>query len=517
MRKAAEVYRLYFELGLGARTIARSLEVSHSTVLEYLSLLSRSGKTWPLAGPSELREILAQRQQLRKQARQSRVEPDYQKIFEELKRKGVTLQLLWQEYRESHGDCTYAYSRFCDLYRSWSKTMSPSFRQQYKGGEKMFVDYAGPTMSYFDPASGVEKKAVLFVAVLGASNFTYAEAQTGQDASNWLMGHVRSFEYFGGVPRMVVPDNLKAGVTSPCRYEPVINPSYHELSVHYGTAVVPARVRRPKDKAKAETGVLIVERWIMAALRNRRFLSLEEMNKAIRELLDRLNDKVMRRYGKSRRNLWEKVEKEQLFALPENRYEYRTCKKAQVSIDYHVAFDKNNYSVPYTLVGKSVDISASARMVDILYQGEVIASHPRQSGQGQYMTKTGHMPSNHQHVRTTWDSERFLRWAEGIGPRTRQVIATALESKDHPEQAFRRCLGILNLGKKYGEHRLEAACLRASTLKYKSYRDIRDILASGYDKVPPKQKVREAEQTVPQHPNLRGADYYTQNGGLHDN
>jgi len=255
----------------------------------------------------------------------------------------------------------------------------------------------------------------------------------------------------------------------------------------------------------------------MAVLRNRRFLSLEEMNKAIRELLDRLNDKVMRRYGKSRRDLWEQVEREQLFALPKNRYEYRTCKKAQVSIDYHVAFDKNNYSVPYALVGKSVDVSASAKMVDILYQGEVIASHLRQSGQGQYMTKPEHMPSNHQDVRTKWSSERFLRWAENIGPMTRQFIANALESKDHPEQAFRRCFGILNLGRKYGNDRLEAACSRASTLKYKSYRDIRDILASGYDKVPPKQKAREAEQTVPRHPNLRGADYYTQNGWLHEN
>ena len=512
MRKAAEVYRLHFEHKMGVREIARSLNISHSTVSDYLSCFLESGKRYPV-GVKELEEMLGHKEPDREKPASKKPEPDCEWLYEELKKKGVTLMLLWQEYRERHQGEGYGYSRFCDLYKAWSKRLPVSMRQQHKAGEKMFVDYAGPTMSYYDAVSGEEKKAVLFVAVLGASNYTYAEAQSGQDSQNWIMGHVRSFEYFEGVPDQVVPDNLKSGVTSPCYYDPIINQSYHELSLYYKTAIMPARVRKPKYKAKVEVGVQIAERWIMAVLRNEKFFSLDELNAAIRKLLERLNNKVMKRYGKSRRDLWEKLEKGQLKALPSTRYEYKKCKTVTVGVDYHVSFEKNNYSVPYGLIGQKAEVHAGERVIEIVHKGDVVARHLRSPGQGEYMTVREHMPSHHQAVQVKWNGPRFMRWAGTIGANTQAVIAEALESREHPEQAFRRCLGILGLEKRYGSERLEAACRRGLLLGHCSYRSIKHMLAHDYDRLEPHPDECEAETALPRHANVRGSQYYQEQGG----
>lgn len=504
MRKVNEIYRLHMERKMGVREIARSLGISHSTVSEYLSLYAESGRNWS----SEIRASAGRHS--------AKPLPDFAKLFEELKKKGVTLALLWQEYQEDHQGKGYRYSQFCELYKKWKKKLNPSMRQRYKAGEKLFVDYAGPTIAYYDAYSREERRAALFVAVLGASNYTYAEAQSGQTKQNWNMGHVRAFEYFEGVPEQVVPDNLKSGVTSPCYYEPEINPTYHELSLHYNTVIMPARIRRAKDKAKVETGVLLVERWIMAALRNRPFFSLEELNAAIRELLERLNRKVMKTYGKSRRDLWENLEKDQLKPLPERRYEYQEYLTATVGIDYHVAYNKNRYSVPYTLIQQKLDVRVSERMVEILHKGQVVARHMRHRGQGEYITSHEHMPSNHQAMQNQWNGARLLRWAEKIGPETRQVIEAALSSQSYPEQAFRRCVGILNLTKKYGAERLEAACGRALRYRFHSYKSIKEILVNGFDRLTPGLDQNQ-DGTLPSHQNVRGSAYYQSAGDPHAN
>jgi len=326
MRKIDEILRLHLECGMGIRQIARSCQLSHSTVSEYLEQFACSGKIWPLAegevfivkGNAAAAEALPL--SMRKPL------PDWSVIHEELKHKGVTLQLLWQEHRQEH-EKGYGYSQFCELYKKWRKKLSPSMRQHHKAGEKMFVDYAGPKMSYYDNNRGEQREASIFVAVLGASNYSYAEAQSGETKRNWLMGHVRAFDYFAGVPEQVIPDNLKTGVTSPCYYEPTINLDYLELSRHYHTVIIPARVKKPKDKAKVEVAVQVVERWIMAALRKRTFLSLAELNLAIGELLKVLNIKVMKHLGKSRYELWEHLEKGCLKPLPQKRYEYGGAKR----------------------------------------------------------------------------------------------------------------------------------------------------------------------------------------------
>jgi transposase len=516
MRKAAEVYRLYFEHKMGVREISRSLNISHSTVSGYLSCLSESGKSYPI-GEKDLEEMLGHKKPGRRQSASRKPELDCAWIDEELKKKGVTLLLLWQEYREMHQGEGYGYSRFCDLYKAWSKRLPASMRQRHKAGEKMFVDYAGPTMSYYDAASGEVRKAVLFVSVLGASNYTYAEVQSGQDSRNWIMGHVRSFEYFEGVPDQVVPDNLKSGVSSPCFYDPIINQSYHELSLYYKTAILPTRVRKPKYKAKVEVGVLIAERWIMAVLRNEKFFSLDELNAAIRKLLERLNNKVMKRYGKSRRELWEKLEKGQLKALPSVRYEYKKCKTVTVGIDYHVSFEKNSYSVPYGLMGQKAEVHAAERMIEIVHKGDVVARHLRCLGQGEYITVREHMPSHHQSMQVEWNGLRFMRWASTIGANTEAVIAESLESREHPEQAFRRYMGILSLAKRYGPDRLEAACSRGRLFGHCSYRSIKHMLANDYDRLDQHPDEREPETTLPEHANVRGSQYYKEQGGASAN
>ena len=382
MRKIREVLRLKWECSLSNRAIARSCSISHSTVGEYIRRAEEAGLSWPL--PDEMDEDRLFELLFPKPPNPgSRVIPcpDWSWIHAELRKKSVTLRLLWVEYREDH-PTGYGYSQFCALYRRWAKRLNPSMRLTHKAGEKVFVDYAGQTVPIVDPETGEIHQAQVFIGVLGASNYTYVEAQWSQELPNWIGGHVRMFAFFGGVPEIVVPDNLKAGVKNPCRYEPDLNPTYQDLAEHYGVAVIPARSGKPKDKAKAEAGVQVAERWILARLRNRTFFSLAELNHAIRDLLGPLNERTMKHLERSRRELFELLDRPTLRPLPDQPYVFAAWKKARVNIDYHVEFDKHYYSVPYTLIHEEVDIRATQSTVEILFKNERVASHPRAKSPG---------------------------------------------------------------------------------------------------------------------------------------
>ncbi|MFH1313099.1 MAG: IS21 family transposase, partial [Candidatus Eisenbacteria bacterium] len=369
--------------------------------------------------------------------------------------------------------------------------LDPPMRLTHKAGEKVFVDYAGQTVRIVNPKTGEIREAHIFVAVLGASNYSYAEAQWAEDLPNWIGGHVRALDFFGGVPEIIIPDNPKVGVKHPSRYEPDINPTYQDLAEHYGVVVIPTRVRRPKDKAKVEVGVLVVERWILARLRNKRFFSLAELNQSIRERLEEINDRTMEHLGKSRREFFEELDRPALKPLPAEPYQFAIWKKAtvvqtlcwKVSIDYHIEFDKHYYSVPHRLIGEKVFVRATERTVEIFHKHRRVASHPRSRARGRHTTQAEHMPANHRHY-AEWSPERFLRWAEEIGPQTRALIETALRSRRHPQQAYRTCLGILGLAKRFTKERLEAASGRALASGIHSYRGIKNILDTGLDQVP---------------------------------
>jgi transposase len=504
MRKIGEVLRLKWECGLSNRAIARSCSISHSTVSEYLRRAQEAGLSWPLPadlGEDELFDLLFPSSA----SSSSRVipPPDWSLIHTELRKKGVTLRLLWVEYREAAPD-GYGYSQFCALYREWAKRLKPSMRLSHKGGEKVFVDYAGQTVPIGDPDTGEIHPAQIFIGVLGASNYTYAEAHESQALPDWIGAHVRMFAFFGGVPEIVVPDNLKAGVKHPCRYEPDLNPTYQDLAQHYGTAVIPTRPRKPKDKAKVEVGVQVVERWILARLRNHTFFSLADLNQAIRELLDELNARPMEHLGRSRRQLFESLDQPALKPLPELPYEFAIWKKARVNVDYHIEFEKHYYSVSHTLIHKEVYVRATQSTIEIFFNNRRVASHRRSNAPGRHTTLSEHMPPAHQKY-LEWSPDRFTRWAQSIGPSTAQLVQALLDARQHPQQAYRSCLGLLGLGSRYGEQRLEAACRRALRLDIHSYKGVKNILEAKLDQVEPE----EAPTLVPKtHANIRGQTYY---------
>jgi transposase len=484
--------------------IAQSGGISPGTVSDYIQRAQAVGLTWPL--PDDLNEETLNRRLFpQPTVTTGRVipTPDWAHLHQELRRPGVTLRLLWVEYREANPD-GYAYSQFCQHYQEWSQTLQPTMRLAHKAGEKLFVDYAGQTIPVVDPQTGEVRQAQLFVAVLGGSSYTYVEAQWHQDLPNWTGGHVRAFEFFGGVTEVVAPDNLKAGVRSPCRYEPDLNPTYYELAQHYNVAVVPTRVRKPRDKSKVEVGVQVVERWIAARLRNQLFVSLAGLNASIRTLLADLNNRPMRHLGQSRRQLFETLDRPALRPLPAQPYEYAFWKKVRVSIDYHVQFEKHFYSMPYGLIHKEVDLRATENTVEIYYQRQLQASHPRSAVPGRYTTQKDHMPGNHRHY-AEWSPERFLQWAEKLGPNVAQLIAVVLSQRRHPEQTYRTCLGVLGLAKRYSDSRLEAACQRALSGGIHSYKGVRNILDAQLDQLPLSEP---ATTTLTDHANLRGPAYF---------
>jgi len=430
--------------------------------------------------------------------------PNWALIHKDLRRKGVTRKLLWIEYKEEDPDF-YSYSQFCEFYNRWSGKLNPMMRINHKAGEKLFVDYAGLTMVYTNALTGEEKKAYVFVAALGASSRIYAEAQISQALNSWIGGHVRAFEYFGGVTEILVPDNTKTGVTSPCFYEPAINPTYHEMSKHYNTAVIPTRVRHPKDKAKVECGVQVVEYWVIAPLRNRQFFSIEEINQAIKVKLEELNARKMRHLEKSRNELFEELDKPALRPLPERPFELAEWKRAKVGIDYHVEFNRHYYSVPYTLIQKNVDIRATDHIVEVFYNTKRVSSHKRDDTPGRYSTHPEHMPESHRQY-TEWNPERFIRWAEKSGSTTAQMVKAILSSRRHREQGYRSSLGLMRMETRYGKDRLEAACKRALLFGLHSYKGVKNILEPGLDKVPLDEPVITESKT---HPNIRGTKYYS--------
>jgi transposase len=502
LRKIREVLRLH-EKKLSQRAIGRSCQISHSTVGEYLKRAEAVGLHWPLPDELDEEQLYALLFPENKQPAQvGRIMPELEKVHQELKKRNVTLRLLWTEYRETHVD-GYGYSQFCELYREYKDKLDPPMRLNHKAGEKLFVDYAGDTIPITNPETGEVWQAQVFVATLGASSYTYAEAQPSQELPHWIGGHVRALLFFGGVPQIIVPDNLKQGVKHPSRYEPDVNPTYQEFAEHYNVAIIPARVRKPRDKAKAEVGVQVVERWILARLRNQTFFSLAELNRAIARLLEEINRRPMEHLGKSRREFFVELDQPALQPLPQKPYEYAIWKTARVNIDYHVEFEKHFYSVPYRLIHQEVRIRATENMIEIFHQGkpQAVALHQRSQVQGRYSTQTAHMPEKHQKA-GEWNPERLLRWAESYGPQTHQLVQAILNSRRHPEQAFRSCLGILHLAKLYSPARLESACQAAREAKALNYQGVKSLL-----ELPQPTQVTEPS-TLPPHENIRGNSYY---------
>ncbi len=506
MRKIKEVLRLKFQYGHSNKQIAQSCNIARSTVREYLDRAGKAGFSWPL-DPS-LDDALLEKTLFPPQPvlpLSPRTMPPMEYLHQELRRKGVTLQLLWHEYKQ-HNPEGYQHSQFCHLYRQWTKKLDVTLRQEHRAGEKLFVDYAGQTVPIVDPATGEITQAQIFIATLGASSYTFAEASASQDLPSWIRSHVHAFEFFQGVTEILVPDNLKAGVSKPCRYEPDINPSYLELVQHYGTTVIPARIGHPRDKAKVESAVFVAERWILASLRNHDFFSIRELNQVIFRSLEDLNTRRFQKLDTTRKALFESLDKPALKALPSTPYEYAEWKKARVNIDYHVEVDRHYYSVPYQLAREQVDIRLTATAVEVLFKNTRIASHARSYHRGNFTTVKEHMPKSHQRY-LEWTPSRLLHWAEKIGPKTGQLVTHIMQNRPHPEQGFRSCLGIMRLASRYSPQRLEAACIRALTVKTYSFKSVESILKNCLDQQPLLFDAPDHQPSA-QHSNIRGKHYY---------
>jgi transposase len=507
MRNTREILRLRWGLKRSLRETGLSCGVGPSTVHDVMARATAAGLSWPL--PEELDDAaLEARLYPPPVGRRDRAVPDFGHIYRELKRRGVTLELLWQEYREQHGAQGYGYSRFCDLYRAWRGQLDVVMRQEHRAGEKLFVDFAGMTMEVIDPSTGEVSECPIFVAALGASSFTYAEACEGQDKASWIDANIHAYEFIAGVPTITVPDNLKAAVTRPDLYEPDLNPAYREMADHYGTTVIPARVRRPRDKAKVENAVQQVERWVLAPLRHQRFFSRTELNRAIRERLDWLNDRPFSRLDGTRRTWWTELDRPALQPLPRTRFERPEWKvNVGVNIDYHFDFDQHFYSVPHPLIQKRVDVRATSVMVEAFHKGRRVASHLRSRQRGGCTTDPAHRPDSHRRY-AEWTPSRLIRWAEKIGPNAAAVVEEILRRRPHPEQGFRSSLGLIRLAKRYSVQSVEAACQRARAIASPSYRSVRSILKNGLEKQPLLPLVNDAQDTVIDHENIRGPEYY---------
>jgi transposase len=507
MRKIKEVLRLQ-ALGLKQEQIGRSCGISQSTVSEYVTTAAAAGISWEQIADWD--EVRLKRELFPSRGSKVRgpvqAAPDFAAVHEQLQRhKHVTLQLLWEEYRQAAPD-GYRYSRFCELYRRWRDRQDVVMRQQHRAGEKLFVDFAGDMVPvYVDGPNGEPRQASIFVAVLGASSYTYAEATWSQGLEDWIAAHVRTFEFLGGLPEIVVPDNTRAAVNKSCRYDPDLNRTYQDLATHYGVAVIPARPAKPRDKAKVEAGVLLVERWILAALRHHRFHSLSELNEAIGELLVRLNDRPFRKREDSRRTLFESVDKGALRALPAERYEFGQWRTTRVNIDYHVEFDRHWYSVPYQLTGEAVELRVTAAIVEIFHRGARIASHARSSVRHEATTVAAHRPKSHQR-HLEWTPSRLVEWAHTVGHSTAELFDKIMAAKPHPEMGFRSCLGILRLSNVYSSERVEAAARRAIKWNACSYQSVKSMLERGLDQA---EEESPAPSSPPaRHPNIRGPEYF---------
>lgn len=503
LRKIREILRLKKENGLSNRAIARVCKISNSTVGEYVRRAEAANLHWPLPegiSEEELYGKLFPGETVLVET--DRPQPDFEFIKGELKKKGVTLRLLWDEYKDKHPDNAYQYTQFCEHYRRWAKIQSPRARLPHTGGEVMEVDYAGMTMTLVNPETGETKQVPVFVATLPASDYIYAEVQPSQEKVHFIGGHIRAYEFFGGVTKIMRPDNPKMGVTSPNYYEPDLNPTYQEMAEYYQVAVLPARPRHPRDKGTVENGVQNVERWVLAPLRNQTFFSLAEANRAIHKQVEMLNNKIMLDYGKSRRQLFEEVDQPELRPLPEKPYQFALWKTAKVSIDYHVAFEKHYYSVPYALIQQQVEIKATERMVEIFHKGKQVAIHPRSSAQGRFSTRAEHMPSNHRFV-LELDANWLLQKAQEIGTHTTAYLQALLKSRTFPEQSYRACLGVLSLARKYPQFITESACEKALQAHLFSYKQLKAELEALARRLS-----NSATNPPLVHENIRGETYF---------
>jgi transposase len=500
MEKAKEILRLHHQYELSHREIAEATGCSVGTVSNVLTKAKEAGVGYPTPlSAKELGSLLYPPVS----AGKGQVKPDLDLgyIHREMQKKGVTLTLLWEEYKTEHPD-GYMLTQFCKRYSDFRKENDVYMRKHYKAGERMLVDWAGQTMKYTD-AKGKEVPVHLFVSDLPASSYLYVEAFRGQGEKSWIDGHIHAFAHYGGVPRILVPDNTKTAVTKARYYDPELNKTYRDMAGYYGAVVIPARRRKPKDKAPVETGVQIVERRIIAKLRNRRFLSYEELCIAVCEELETVNTRQFQKLLTNRRALFLETERDALMPLSQSKYEYAAFKKVKAAFDYHVPYDKHYYSIPYLYAGKHVEIRATSRMIEVLYGGERIALHARSYDRyARYVTEYAHMPKRHRVV-SEWSPERFASWAAKTGPSTERYIKTLLAQRDHPEQAYKTCAGILRLADTIGAEQMEEACGRALEQNIYTYKYF-DILLRNMT----------AKTSRPiSHQNLRGKGYY--GGGSH--
>ncbi|MGH9002149.1 MAG: IS21 family transposase [Acidimicrobiia bacterium] len=506
MRKITEVLRLR-AAGMNSRDIAASVGAGKTTVYEYLARAEAAGVGWPLPEgmdeaaldarlfPPPTGELAARRPV-----------PQWREVHRELKRKHVTLRLLWLEWRADNPE-GWGYTQFCAHYQGWLGVQDVVMRLSWAAGERMFVDFSGDKAAFVDPDSGEVVPAEVFVAVLGASGLLYAEATRGQDLGSWVNAHVHAWEAYGGVAEVTVPDNLRAGVTKACWYDPELNPSYAELARHFGTVVLPTRTAHPRDKAAVEAGVLSVERWVLAPLRHRRFFSLAELNTAIATQVAWVNGRAFRGQATSRRELFDELEAKALKPLPAQRYELACWRKVTVNIDYHVEFDHRFYSVPYQLVRQRLELRATATTVEVLKGGRRVASHAREHGRRRFVTDPAHMPASHR-AHLEWTPSRLIDWARTVSPATASLVERILASRAHPEHAYRTCLGLMSLSKRYGNDRTGAACERALAAGAVSYTSVKSILAEGLDRLPLPSP--SPAPPPPDHDNLRGPDYWAE-------
>lgn len=474
MQKISEVFRQRFKLKRSYREIARSLNISTSTVADYLARAKVAGLSWPLAeGLTE--DALYDKLFLPVSAAKSdRPHPDWEMVHRELRKKGMTLRLLWREHRDQNLR-GLGYSQFCNYYRRYAKTMTPVMRQIHKAGEKSFVDYAGMKMEWLDIKTGEIQEAEIFVGCLGASQFIFTEATATQQLPDWIESHIHMFEYFGGVSEIIVPDNLKSGVTTAHRYDPDINRNYQHFCEHYGVAVVPARAAEPKDKAKVESAVSIVERQILAPLRHITFTSIGEINAALAKQLVVINNQLFQKMKTSRRELFDAIDKPALRPLPPARYQYAEWKKAKIHIDYHFVFDDHFYSVPYQHTRHVVEIRATAKTVECFHKGQRIAGHARSYKRYGFTTLAEHMPKAHQE-QAKYSVSHIKSWAKKIGQQTRDFIDHMMTTRAFPPQAYRACYGLLRLSERYGADRLEKACAKALVIGATRYQQVESIL-----------------------------------------
>ena len=498
MRKIRDVLRYRHSTGLSLEAIARALSISKGVVAKYLRLASDAGLGWPL--PEDLDDSALERRLYQQPSARAPTfaEPNYAEVHQELKRKGVTLILLWEEYQRTAGEASFQYTAFCTHYRIWAGKLKRSMRQIHRAGEKLFIDYAGPTVELTDAS-----RAHIFVAALGASSYTYACATPRESMADWLGATAQALRFFGGVPQLIVPDNPKALIAHADRYEPRANETVHDFARHYGTSFLPARPYHPQDKGKVESAVQVVERWILMRLRHQRFASVDDVNEAIAPLLEQLNTRAFQKLPGSRASAFAQLDAPALQPLPMQTWELAVYKTVRVHIDQHIEFEGHRYSVPQSLVGQVLEARVTARTVELLHRGQRVASHLRCAHKGGFTTVPEHLSAAHR-AHLEWTPERLIHWGNTIGVATGALITRLLETRRHPEHGYRACLGLLSLAKRFTHPRLEAACVVALALGTTNSTHVRDILLNGRDRVTPATQ----EWTSPEHVHVRGPGYY---------